>query len=58
MVEQDGVVPKGLAEWAKQAYQRALSSEPWAIVAGFADKLAAREVAKQGLATTPQWRKY
>jgi hypothetical protein len=38
VVERGGVVPKGLAEWAKTAYQNALSAEP---LAGF--QLAARE---------------
>ncbi len=30
VVERDGAVPKGLAEWAKVAYQNALSAEPLA----------------------------
>jgi len=38
VVEQGGVVPKGFAEWAKTAYQNALSAEP---LAGF--QLAARD---------------
>ena len=38
VVERGGVVPKGLAEWAKTAYQNALSAEP---LTGF--ELAARE---------------
>ncbi len=30
VVERDGAVPMGLAEWAKVAYQNALSAEPLA----------------------------
>jgi hypothetical protein len=40
VVERDGAVPKGSAEWAKAAYQNALSAEP---LAGF--QLAARDKA-------------
>ena len=57
VVEHANAVPKDFAVWAKTAYRRALSSEPWAIVTGFVDELAARETAKQGLAAQPQWRK-
>jgi hypothetical protein len=39
VVEQGGMVPKSLAEWAKTAYQNASSTEPWV---GFY-QLAARE---------------
>jgi hypothetical protein len=39
VVEQGGVVPRGLAEWAKTAYRNASSAEPWV---GFY-QLAARE---------------
>ena len=38
VVERGGVVPNGLAEWAKIAYQNALSAEPLAGI-----QLAARE---------------
>jgi hypothetical protein len=37
IVEQGGIVPKGLAEWAKTACRRTLSPEPWV---GFADQRA------------------
>jgi hypothetical protein len=40
VVERDGVVPKGLAEWAALAYQNALSAIP---LAGFVDQLAINE---------------
>lgn len=50
VVERGGVVPKELAEWAGLAYQRTLSSAPWA-VASFADQLAANEKGKQGKAS-------
>ena len=53
VVEQDGMVPKGLAEWAKLAYRRALSVEPWATVAGFVDERTVREKGMQGQARTP-----
>ena len=53
VVERSGPVPKGLAAWAKLAYRRALSTEPWASVAGFADEPAARDKGKQGQARTP-----
>ena len=40
IVERSNAVPKGLAEWAKMAYQNALSAEP---LAGFVDQVALRE---------------
>ena len=40
VVQRGGVVPKGLAEWAKLAYQNALSAEP---LTGFVDQLAEEE---------------
>ena len=40
VVERGGVAPKELAQWAKTAYQNALSPEPWT---GFVDQFAARE---------------
>ena len=43
VVECGGMVPQGLAEWAKTAYQNALIPEPWA---GFVDQRAAK--GKQG----------
>ncbi len=36
VVERGGVIPKGLAEWAKIAYQNALSAEP-SVSSPFAD---------------------
>ena len=47
VVERGGAVPKGFANWAKLAYRRTLSAEPWATIAGFLDELAAREKGKQ-----------
>jgi hypothetical protein len=52
VVERDGAVPKGFATWAKLAYRRTLSAEPWATIAGFLDELAAREKVKQGQTRT------
>ena len=43
VVERGGVVPKDFAEWAKMAYQNALSAEP---LTGF--QLAAREKVRTG----------
>ncbi len=53
VIERGGSVPERLAEWAELAHRRALSAEPRATVAGFADELAAKEKAKRGRADVP-----
>jgi hypothetical protein len=50
VVERGGVVPQGLATWAKAAHQTTFSAET---LAGFMDQLAAKEKGKQGQARTP-----
>jgi hypothetical protein len=52
VVERGAAVPQGFATWAKLAYRRTLSAEPWATIAGFLDELAAREKGKQRQART------
>jgi hypothetical protein len=37
-VERGGVVPKGLAEWARTAYQNAVTAKPWTTAVSFVTK--------------------